>query len=315
MLHGFSKKGVYAMNKTTLVIMAAGMGSRYGGGIKQLEHVGVSGEIIMEYSIYDAIAAGFNKVVFITRKDLEEEFKKIIKPSVAEQVEVEYVFQELDNLPEGFTVPDGRTKPWGTGHAILSCLGTVKEPFAVINADDYYGKEGFVKIHDFLANVDVDSMNFTMVGFQLENTLSENGQVTRGVCLVDENKKLTNVEEHFAIERAGEKATAKNGAGEMVELSLDTIISMNLWGFTPKFLTVLQDRFVEFLSGIEGNETKAEYLLPEVVGSLLREQKAEVTVLTSKDRWFGVTYKEDKDKVVQSFRELYEKGEYPEKLF
>ena len=303
------------MNKTALVIMAAGMGSRYGGGIKQLEHVGVSGEIIMEYSIYDAIAAGFNKVVFITRKDLEEEFKKIIKPSVAEQVEVEYVFQELDNLPEGFTVPDGRTKPWGTGHAILSCLGTVKEPFAVINADDYYGKEAFVKIHDFLANVDTNSMNFAMVGFQLANTLSENGQVTRGVCLVDDNNKLTHVEEHFAIEQAGDIATAKNGAGEAVELSLDTVISMNLWGFTPNFLDALQERFVEFLNGIKGNETKAEYLLPEVVGDLVKEKKADVTVLTSKDRWFGVTYKEDKEKVVQSFRELYEKGEYPEKLF
>lgn len=305
------------MNKTALVIMAAGMGSRYGGGIKQLEHVGVSGEIIMEYSIYDAIAAGFDKVVFITRKDLEEEFKKIIKPSVAEQVEVEYVFQELDNLPEGFSVPEGRTKPWGTGHAILSCLGTVKEPFAVINADDYYGKEAFVKIHDFLANVSMDSdkMSFTMVGFKMENTLSENGQVTRGVCLVDENNKLTHVEEHFAIERVGDKVTAQNGAGEAVELSLDTTVSMNLWGFTPAFLDALNEKFAQFLSTIEGNETKAEYLLPEVVGTLLKEDRAEVTVLTSKDRWFGVTYKEDKDKVVRAFRELYEKGDYPEKLF
>ena len=305
------------MNKTALVIMAAGMGSRYGGGIKQLEHVGVSGEIIMEYSIYDAIAAGFDKVVFITRKDLEEEFKKIIKPSVAEQVEVEYVFQELDNLPEGFSVPDGRTKPWGTGHAILSCLGTVKEPFAVINADDYYGKEAFVKIHDFLANVPMDSekMYFTMVGFKMENTLSENGQVTRGVCLVDENNKLTHVEEHFAIERAGDKVTAENSAREAVELPLDTIVSMNLWGFTPGFLDALNEKFAQFLEGIKGNETKAEYLLPEVVGTLLKEDRAEVTVLTSKDRWFGVTYKEDKDKVVRAFRELYENGDYPEKLF
>ena len=305
------------MNKTALVIMAAGMGSRYGGGIKQLEHVGVSGEIIMEYSIYDAIAAGFDKVVFITRKDLEEEFKKIIKPSVAEQVEVEYVFQELDNLPEGFSVPEGRTKPWGTGHAILSCLGTVKEPFAVINADDYYGKEAFVKIHDFLANVPMDSekMYFTMVGFKMENTLSENGQVTRGVCLVDENNKLTHVEEHFAIERAGDIVTAENSAREAVELPLDTIVSMNLWGFTPGFLDALNEKFAEFLSGIKGNETKAEYLLPEVVGTLLKEDRAEVTVLTSKDRWFGVTYKEDKDKVVRAFRELYENGDYPEKLF
>ena len=305
------------MNKTALVIMAAGMGSRYGGGIKQLEHVGVSGEIIMEYSIYDAIAAGFDKVVFITRKELEEEFKKIIKPAVAEKVEVEYVFQELDNLPKGYEVPAGRSKPWGTGHAILSCLGTVKEPFAVINADDYYGKEAFVKIHDFLANVECNTecMQFSMVGFVLENTLSENGQVTRGVCKVDENHKLTHIEESFGIEKKGNIAVAKNGAGEPMELALTTPVSMNLWGFTPQFLDTLEDGFKNFLDGIQGNECKAEYLLPEVVGELIRAGKAEVTVLTSKDRWFGVTYKEDKDMVVRSFRELYEKGEYPEQLF
>ncbi|MBO5351927.1 MAG: nucleotidyltransferase [Lachnospiraceae bacterium] len=305
------------MNKTALVIMAAGMGSRYGGGIKQLEHVGVSGEIIMEYSIYDAIAAGFDKVVFITRKELEEEFKKIIKPSVAEQVEVEYVFQELENLPEGFTVPEGRTKPWGTGHAILSCLGAVKEPFAVINADDYYGKEAFVKIHDFLANAESnpDCLPVSMVGFVLENTLSENGQVTRGVCRVDENHMLAHIEENFGIEKQGDVAVGKNGAGEPVELPLSTPVSMNLWGFTPEFLDTLEERFIKFLGGIAGNETKAEFLLPEVVGSLLKENKAKCTVLTSNDRWFGVTYKEDKDLVVRSFRELYEKGLYPEQLF
>ena len=305
------------MNKTALVIMAAGMGSRYGGGIKQLEHVGVSGEIIMEYSIYDAIAAGFDKVVFITRRELEEEFKKIIKPSVAEQVEVEYVFQELDNLPEGFSVPEERTKPWGTGHAILSCLGTVKEPFAVINADDYYGKEAFVKIHDFLVNVEEnpECMSLSMVGFVLENTLSENGQVTRGVCRVDENHHLTHIEETFGIEKQGNVAVGKNGAGEPVELSLQSPVSMNLWGFTPDFLDTLEARFKEFLNGISGNEAKAEFLLPQIVGDLLKEKKAEVTVLTSKDRWFGVTYKEDKEMVVRSFRELYEKGVYPEQLF
>ncbi len=305
------------MNKTALVIMAAGMGSRYGGGIKQLEHVGVSGEIIMEYSIYDAIAAGFNKVVFITRRELEAEFKKIIKPSVAEQIEVEYVFQELENIPESFSVPDGRTKPWGTGHAILSCLGTVKEPFAVINADDYYGKEAFVKIHDFLANVkeNKDKMPIAMVGFVLENTLSENGQVTRGVCRVDEKHHLTHIEETFGIERKGMAAVGKNAAGEPVELPLNTPVSMNLWGFTADFLDTLEARFTEFLGNIAGNETKAEFLLPEVVGSMLKENKAEVQVLTSNDRWFGVTYKEDKDLVVRSFRELYEKGCYPEQLF
>jgi len=305
------------VNKTALVIMAAGMGSRYGGGIKQLEHVGVSGEIIMEYSIYDAIAAGFDKIVFIIRKELEEEFKKIIRPSVAEQAEVEYVFQELDNLPTGFSVPEGRTKPWGTGHAILSCLGTVKEPFAVINADDYYGKEAFVKIHDFLANapLDAECMPFAMVGFILENTLSENGQVTRGVCRVDENHKLTHIEETFGIEKKGDMATAKNGAGVPVELPLNTPVSMNMWGFTPNFLDTLDARFAEFLGTIAGNEAKAEFLLPEVVGSLLNEGKAEVSVLTSRDKWFGVTFKEDKDMVVRSFRELYEKGMYPERLF
>ena len=305
------------MNKTALVIMAAGMGSRYGGGIKQLEHVGVSGEIIMEYSIYDAIAAGFDKVVFITRKELEAEFKKIIKPSIAEQVEVEYVFQELENLPDGFTVPDGRTKPWGTGHAILSCLGAVKEPFAVINADDYYGKEAFVKIHDFLANVkeNKDCMPVAMVGFILENTLSENGEVTRGVCRVDENHMLTDIEETFGISRQGDVAVGKNGAGEPVEISLQSPVSMNLWGFTADFLNTLEERFVKFLGELSGNETKAEFLIPQVVGNMLKEQKIEVQVLTSNDRWFGVTYKEDKDLVVHSFRELYEKGQYPEQLF
>jgi len=236
---------------------------------------------------------------------------------VAEQVEVEYVFQELDNLPAGFSVPDGRTKPWGTGHAILSCLGTVKEPFAVINADDYYGKEAFVKIHDFLANVEENKecMPISMVGFVLENTLSENGQVTRGVCRVDENHMLTHIEETFGIEKQGNVAVGKNAAGEPVELPLATPVSMNLWGFTADFLDTLEARFAEFLGGISGNEVKAEFLLPEVVGSMIRENKAEVKVLTSNDRWFGVTYKEDKDMVVRSFRELYEKGYYPEQLF
>lgn len=305
------------LNKTALVIMAAGMSSRYGGGIKQLDRVGVSGEIIMEYSVYDAIAAGFDKVVFITRKELEAEFKKIIKPSVAKQVEVEYVFQELSALPEGFLVPEGRTKPWGTGHAVLSCLGTVREPFAVINADDYYGREAFVKMHDFLAEVPLhtECMPCAMVGFVLENTLSENGQVTRGVCRVDENHKLLHIEETFGIEKKGAAAVAKNGAGEPVELSLKTPVSMNMWGFTPDFLEALKERFAHFLTTIAGNEEKAEFLLPEVVGSLLKEGRAEVSVLTSGDKWFGVTHKEDKEMVVRSFRELYEKGLYPESLF
>lgn len=310
-------RGEQNMNQTALVIMAAGMGSRYGGGIKQLEHVGVSGEIIMEYSVYDAILAGFDKVVFITRRELYEEFQRIIKPSVAEKIEVAYVFQELTNLPDGFSVPSDRTKPWGTGHAILSCLGTVKEPFAVINADDYYGREAFVRMHDFLAQLDLTKtcLPCAMVGFVLENTLSENGQVTRGVCRVDENHRLAHIEETFGLQKEGDKAVGRNGAGERVLLSLKTPVSMNMWGFPPSFLDTLESRFAAFLQGLQGNETKAEFLLPEVVGSMIREKSADVTVLTSQDRWFGVTYQEDKQTVVDSFRELYEKGRYPKTLF
>lgn len=305
------------MNKTALVIMAAGIGSRYGGGIKQLEHVGPSGEIIMDYSIYDAIQAGFNKVVFIIRRDLEKDFKEIIGNRIEKQIEVEYVYQELDALPSGFTKPEERVKPWGTGQAVLCCKDVIKEPFAVINADDYYGKEAFVKVHDYLANADINATenNYCMAGFVLGNTLSDNGIVTRGVCKVDENGNLTNVEETFAIERDGDVAVGKNGAGEKVTLDLDSSVSMNMWGFTPNFLNELETGFVEFLKGITENEIKAEYLLPEVVGKMLRENRANVKVLKTNDKWFGVTYKEDKEMVVNSINALVAEGKYPSKLF
>lgn len=305
------------MNKTALVIMAAGIGSRYGGGIKQLEHVGPSGEIIMDYSIYDAIQAGFNKVVFIIRRDLEKDFKEIIGNRIEKQIEVEYVYQELDALPSGFTKPEERVKPWGTGQAVLCCKDVIKEPFAVINADDYYGKEAFVKVHDYLANADINGTenNYCMAGFVLGNTLSDNGIVTRGVCKVDGNGNLTNVEETFAIERDGDVAVGKNGAGEKVTLDLDSSVSMNMWGFTPNFLNELETGFVEFLKGITENEIKAEYLLPEVVGKMLRENRANVKVLKTNDKWFGVTYKEDKEMVVNSINALVAEGKYPSKLF
>ncbi len=305
------------MNKTALVIMAAGMGSRYGGGIKQLEHVGTSGEIIMEYSIYDALKAGFDKIVFITRRDLYDEFKKIIKPSIYEKAEVEYVFQELDNVPAGFTIPDGRTKPWGTGHAVLSCLGKINEPFAVINADDYYGSEAFKVMHDHLANIDVNArpMPFAMVGFVLGNTLSDNGKVTRGVCKVGKNGKLLSVHETYDIYKSGDKALARDGQGNPVEVALDAPVSMNMWGCTPAFLEELNRGFGDFLNGIGGNELKAEYLLPEIIGRMVTEDLATVDVLKSDDKWFGVTYKEDKPFVVESFKKLYEKGVYPKALF
>ena len=305
------------MNKTTLVIMAAGIGSRYGGGIKQLEKVGPSGEIIMDYSIYDAIEAGFNKVVFIIRHDLEKDFKEIIGNRIEKQIEVEYVYQELDKLPAGFTKPEDRTKPWGTGQAVLCCKGIVNEPFAVINADDYYGKEAFVKVQKFLSNVDTNSAEneFCMAGFVLGNTLSDNGIVTRGVCNVDESGYLSHVEETFGIEKQGDVALGKDGSGNPVTISLDSSVSMNMWGFTPNFLQELEKGFATFLSNLDENSLKAEYLLPNVVGKMVAENRAKVKVLRTNDKWFGVTYKEDKQSVVDSILELVAQGKYPNKLF
>lgn len=301
------------MTKTTLVIMAAGLGSRY-GGIKQLEPVGPSGEIIMDYSIYDAIKAGFNKVVFIIRKDLEADFKEVIGNRIAEHIEVDYVFQELDNLPEGFTKPEDRTKPWGTGQAVLSCEGILSEPFAVINADDYYGKEAFEKVHDFLVKADVTKLDFCMAGFILGNTLSENGAVTRGVCKVDENGLLADIVETKGIEQKGDVAVAIDDKGQEITIDLNGAVSMNMWGFTPGLLDKLKEGFQNFLK-TSGQEQKSEYLLPEMVGNLVHEGIATVSVLESKDKWFGVTYKEDKPVVVESFKALIKQGLYPEKLF
>lgn len=304
------------MKKNTLVIMAAGLGSRF-GGIKQLEPVGPSGEIIMDYSIYDAIEAGFQKVMFIIRKDLEADFKEVIGERISKHIEVEYVFQDIDNLPEGYVKPEGRTKPWGTGQAVLSCLGHLEDPFVVINADDYYGKEAFVKVNEFL-NQTVSSdkqYNFCMVGFELGNTLSDNGSVTRGVCEVNEAGKLADIIETSGIEKKGEIIVSDLDDTSPIKLKMKTPVSMNMWGFTPDFLPELETSFVEFLDGIKGNELKSEYLLPSMVDKLIKEGKAEVTVLTSADKWFGVTYQEDKEVVVASFLGLVKEGVYPNKLF
>lgn len=310
-----NKEENFIMKKTTLVIMAAGLGSRF-GGVKQLEPVGPSGEIILDYSVYDAIEAGFNKVVFIIRQDIEEDFKKIIGSRIADKIEIEYVIQDIDNLPKGYTKPEGRTKPWGTGHAVLTCLDVLKEPFVVINADDYYGKEAFVKVNQFLENpfVTQKQYNFCMAGFRLGNTLSEYGTVTRGVCQVNEKNILVDIEETGEIAKNGDCAVAVRD-GKTIQLSLDTPVSMNMWGFTPDFLQELNGRFSDFLDHIAGNELKAEYLLPKIVDDLIKEGKAQVSVLDTADKWFGVTYKEDKDFVVQSFKRLIEEGIYPEKLF
>ncbi len=304
------------MKKTTLVIMAAGMGSRY-GGVKQLDPVGPSGEIIMDYSVYDAIEAGFNKVVFIIRKDLEDDFKEVIGNRIARKIEVEYCFQELDDLPEGFSIPEGRTKPWGTGQAVLAAKELVNEPFVVINADDYYGKEAFVKIHDYLTSFgeSKDKYEFCMAGFVLGNTLSDNGTVTRGICEVDENDILLDINETADLIQVEDYVEGKNLMTQKeVNLPIDSVVSMNMWGFTPGLLDELEIGFKEFLSQY-GKELKSEYLLPEVVGDLIDKEKSNVKVLRTNDKWFGVTYKEDREKVIESFKELVELGLYPEKLF
>lgn len=298
------------MSRAALVIMAAGIGSRFGGGIKQLEPVGPNGEIIMDYSIRDAIEAGFDKVVFVIRKDLEKDFKEVIGDRIEKQIPVEYAFQELDDIPQKFQEKfQGRTKPWGTGQAILACQGKVTEPFLVINADDFYGKEAYVEAYQYLKEKKEVSGKepICMVGFVLNNTLSENGGVTRGVCEVDENGHLTNIVETHNIIRKGDKAEAEDGAKE---LELDVPVSMNMWGLQPEFLDILEKGFHEFLETTKADDLKAEYLLPTIIGGLLKEGRAEVTVLNSKDKWFGVTYKEDKESVVNAIKELIEKGIY-----
>ena len=302
---------------TTLIIMAAGIGSRFGEGIKQLAQMGPNGEIIMDYFIHDAKEAGFNKVVFIIRKDIFKEFEEIIGNRIKEQIDVEYVFQELDDLPEGFEVPEGRTKPWGTGQAILCCKDVVKEPFVIINADDYYGKEAFVKLHDFLVSGEDLGREFTMGmgGFILKNTLSDNGTVTRGVSVVDENGLLSQVHETTGIEM-GKDGQIKCDSEEVQEwISPEDKVSMNMWAGYPEFLDFLAEDFKDFLTNVEEGDLKSEYLLPNIVDKLLKEERANVKVLETQDRWFGVTYKEDKEIVQEAFRELIADGVYAEKLW
>lgn len=306
------------MKDTTLVIMAAGIGSRFGGGIKQLAPVGPGGEIIMDYSIHDALAAGFNKIIFIIRKDLEQDFREIIGNRIEKIANVEYAFQELDALPEGYHVTEGRKKPWGTGQAVLTVKGLVHEPFLVINADDYYGREGFFKIHDYMVNemdADGDLYDMCMGGFILENTLSENGTVTRGVCDVNPDGTLKDVTETYDIERRGNGIFANDEQGNPVIVDAKQYVSMNMWGLPPKFLDALEEGFPKFLDGIKEGDIKAEYLLPKIIDQQIKAGKARVKVLETRDKWFGVTYKEDKDAVVASIQKLIADGVYKEKLY
>lgn len=304
------------MRKTALVIMAAGIGSRFGKGVKQLAPVGPNGEIIMDYSIHDALEAGFNKVVFIIRKDLEEEFRRIIGERIEKITEVEYAFQELTDLPEGFKKPEDRTKPWGTGQAVLAARKVLDEPFIVINADDYYGKEAYVKVHDYLIHEQPKDgkLHICMAGFRLGNTLSDNGSVTRGICHI-ENGQLTGVTETHGIVKTEKGACSVDEDGNKQELDMKNLVSMNMWGLTPAFMDTLEKGFVEFLAGVPEGNIKKEYLLPELIDRLIKEEKVQVDVLETKDSWFGVTYQEDRDSVAEAFKKLTEKGVYPDSLY
>lgn len=299
------------MRKTTLVIMAAGIGSRFGGGIKQLEPVGPNGELIIHYSIYDAIKAGFNKVVFVIRKELEEDFRNIIGNKVSNDVEVEYVYQDINNLPKDFKKPKNRTKPWGTGQAILACKGVINDPFIVINADDYYGKEAFKQLHNYIIDSETfeDKFNFCMAGFILSNTLSENGTVTRGICKINKDGFLLECNETKNIQKKEDKVISDLG-----EISESSYVSMNMWGLTPDFIEELETRFVSFLEHLKEPE-KEEFLLPIIIDTLIKENKANVKLLRTNDKWFGVTYKEDAQFVKESIKNLVLNGIYPEELF
>lgn len=302
--------------KMALVIMAAGIGSRFGEGIKQLESVGPNGEIIMDYSIHDAIEAGFSKIVFVIRKNMGKAFRTAIGERIEQEcgrlgVEVCYTYQELDMLPVGYVLPAERTKPWGTGHAILCCKGKIAEPFVVINADDYYGKKGFRRIFNFMQDsVPEQPGRFCMAGFQLKNTLSDHGSVTRGICEMNEVGQLTKVTETFDIVKT-ENGAASNGQ----VLDVNVPVSMNMWGLTPYFLSELEKGFVRFLSTLGGNEQKAEYLLPTIIDGMVQSRMATVQVLETDDKWFGMTYKQDQLIVAEAFRRMAEVGMYSHELF
>ncbi len=285
----------------TLVVMAAGMGSRF-GGLKQIEPIGKNGEILLDYSVYDAVAAGFNKVVFVIKHAIEEDFKAVVGKRIEKMVKTEYVFQETDALPEGFVCPSDRVKPWGTAHAVLCCKNVVKEPFAVINADDYYGKSAFIKTAEFLKSNNGD---YCMTGFRLVNTLTENGYVSRGVCEI-ENGELKSVTERTKIIDC--KYTEDDGKS-WTALPPDTVVSMNLWGFMPDLFDYAENGFKEFLKN-NINTPKAEYYLPSVVSGLIASGEKKVNVLVAEDKWYGVTYKEDKPLVCTAINKMAEDGLY-----
>lgn len=303
--------------KPALVIMAAGMGSRY-GGLKQIDPVDRQGNILMDFSLYDAREAGFEQVVFIIKKENEQDFRQAVGDRISRHMDVTYVFQELSALPEGWAMPEGRVKPYGTGHAVLCCRQAIHGPFAVINADDYYGRQGFAKLYQFLsAQEDGGRYRYCMVGYVLGNTLTDNGYVARGVCTTDGNGFLMGIQERTHIEKRGAGAAyTEDGGGTWEEISPGSIVSMNMWGFTPSILEELGERFPAFLEkGFQEAPLKCEYFLPDVVGELLAEGKATVKVLETPEQWYGVTYREDKPVVMEAIQKLKEAGRYPQLLW
>jgi len=300
--------------KPTLLVLAAGMGSRY-GGLKQIDPIGPNNEIIIDYSVFDCLKANFGKVVFVIRKDIEDMFKEHIGSRFTGIIPVEYAYQELTDLPNGYKAPKKREKPWGTGHAIFAARNVINEPFTVINADDFYGENAFALISKKLSKISKSAIDeYFMVGFVLKNTLSEHGHVSRGVCQLSKDHYLENVVERTNIFKTETGAEVILDDGSKLELTGNEIVSMNFWGFTPTIFNHLERQFIAFLDE-KGQELKSEFYIPTVVDTLIREGKAKVEVLTSKDSWFGVTYPEDKEQVVNSIRALIDKGVYPSKLY
>lgn len=305
------------MKKPVLVIMAAGMGSRY-GGLKQIDPVDNEGNIIMDYSIYDAKRAGFEKVIFIIKKENEAAFQEAIGNRIEQYMDVAYVYQDVQNIPEGFEVPKGRTKPWGTAHAVLTAIHEIEGPFAVINADDYYGRHAFEVIYNYLTtHEDDEKFRYTMVGYRLKNTITENGHVSRGICQINEKKELVDITERTRIENRGDFIAYSEDEGETwVEIDGNRLVSMNMWGFTRSILEEIQKGFSKFLEeNLPKNPMKCEYFLPSVVSSLLSQGRATVSVLESEDKWYGITYKEDKPMVVDALQSLKDKGVYSQALW
>lgn len=302
--------------KTSLVFMAAGFGTRFGGGVKQIAPIGPNGEVLMDYAVHDALAAGFDRVVFIIRKDIEADFRAGVGKRVEKKCDVEYVFQDISDLPAGFTLPQGRQKPWGTGQAVLACRNVVHEPFCVLNADDYYGGEAFRRIYEYISKEESrgDQLDLCMAGYVLGNTLSESGAVTRGLCKVGEDGRLKGLVETKGIVVENGAPCAPDANGVLHKLDPASVVSMNIWGLPAGFIDYLEEGFAPFLSSLGENATTAEYLLPTIIGGMIEKGEGRVQVLPTGDRWFGMTYAEDKKLTQQKIRELIAAGVYPEKL-